>query len=204
MGKINEHRTGQAPNMLSPGRRVPASQLTPISTVQQIPQGGGGNGNGGGGGCFSPGPGQPMSWGAACPTGYCTAHDLAESLGRAFAGERYPCRELTYWTKLTADANGVADTGDSKNSKVTICPTRIVAFAMPASANALLEVFQMGNQNEIIGDPIPIQLLDPDSFQIIPYVTDCLRAGLPFRVRVSGLTATTGILYFGLIGPTIG
>src|SRR5262245_64582675 len=76
-----------------------------------------------GGNCAPVAPTRPMSWGAACPTGNCTSENLASSLNRQFAGDRYPCRELPYTLQLTA-AGGVVSF--EANSKVTICPTRVI------------------------------------------------------------------------------
>lgn len=159
--------------------------------------------NGGNGGCGPVGATSLNSWGPGCPTGNCTADQLASNLGRAFAGERYPCRELTYWLRMLIDANGNATFSD--NSKVTICPTRVVVMS-PGTVvpSILLDTFEIGNQNQIVGDPIPFPLLDVASYQIIPFVTDCIKAGMPFHVHLSGTAAENTVVYFGIIGPTIG
>jgi len=159
-------------------------------------------GSNGGPACGPTAPTTPMSWGAGCPPGHCTSQDLAAALNRSFAGEKYPCRELTYWIGMIADAAGVASFED--NSKVTICPTRIAVFSTTEpDAGMFVSEFEIGNQNQLVGDGIPIGILSPDSYQIIPYVTDCIKAGIPFSVSISGMTADD-VLYFGLIGPTIG
>lgn len=158
----------------------------------------------GNGGCGPAPPTIPKSWGPACPTGACRADDLARNLGRAIAGENYGCREIPYWTRVTADGAGLVDS--TQNSRVTICPTRVMIAIEDEAVlpnGTVLTVFEMGNQNQIVGDGIPVNQLLPDSFQIIPFVTDCLKAGLPFRFRIQGLNATQ-VVYFGLIGPAIG
>lgn len=146
---------------------------------------------------------QPMSWGAACPTGNCTADTLAANLNRAFAGERYPCREIPYWIEMTGVAGGTA-TFDG-NSKVTICPTRVIVHPRDGSqaVGVQLSRFEIGNQNQVVGDPIPIQFLDYNSYVIIPFVTDCIKAGMPFGITIIG-TTTDDIYDFGIIGPAIG
>lgn len=159
-------------------------------------------GLGGAGPCVAPPPAQPMSWGAACPSGMCSAEDLAQSLNRAFAGQRYGCRELPYWLRGVADADGVATI--EGNALVTICPTRVIIVPEAGvSLAAEFSVFEMGNQNQIVGDPIPIGILGPNAYQTIPFVTDCMRAGLPYRLQFTGLTEAD-VLYVGLIGPAIG
>lgn len=158
---------------------------------------------GGNGGC-APLATQPQSWGAACPPGYCTADELARNLNRSFAGERYPCRELPYTLVAVADAGGVATF--KENSRVTMCPTRVILslddeVAVPN--DALLTSFEIGNQNQIIGDPLQILQFNPFSYAAIPFVTDCIKAGLPFSATITGLTADN-VAYLTLIGPTIG
>lgn len=153
--------------------------------------------------CGPMAPTVPMSWGAGCPPGGCTGADLAASLGRAFAGERYPCRELPYWLAATSDAGGIATF--SQNSLVTICPTRVLVLSSAADGDldAVMSEFTVGNQNQVVGDPLPIRFLHPQSYQIIPFVTDCIKAGMPFRIVITGNTAATDV-YVGLIGPAIG
>lgn len=159
-----------------------------------------GNGNGNGG-CGPVAPTQPQSWGAACPTGHCTAEMLATNLGRAFAGERYPCREIPYWTRLVADAGGVAEFDD--NSRVTICPTRVIVQSQDTTLAIQLSRFEVGNQNQVVGDPMPIFFLGPASYVIIPFVTDCIKAGMPFGITIIGATEDD-VFDFGIIGPAIG
>ena len=145
-------------------------------------------------------PAQTQSWGAACPTGYCTSENLAASLNRQFAGDRYPCREIPYWISGEVEAGETSITL-TQNSKVTTCPTRVVV--MTPDQTGALSVFEVGNQNQSVGDPIPIALLGPDSYGIIPFVTDCIKAGLPFKVTLTNLAAGDAV-YVGLFGPTIG
>lgn len=164
----------------------------------------GGNRGGSGGGCFAPPQGQPQSWGSACPSGHCTSEDLAANLGRSFGGERYGCRELPYWLMGTSDAGGLLTL--SQNAIVTICPTRIVVVAedgAAVAAAAVLERFDVGNQNQIAGDPLPLRIVGLTGYQSIPFVTDCIKAGIPFEMEFSGLDATTDY-FVGLIGPAIG
>lgn len=159
------------------------------------------NGNGGGG-CGPVAPTVPQSYGAACPPGGCTADSLAAALNRSFAGEKYPCRELTYWIPLVASAGGVATFAG--NSKVTICPTRVIVYSVAVPTSAMfLSAFEIGNQSQIVGDGVPIGMLVPNSWAIIPFVTDCIKSGLPFSFTIQGLGAAA-VLYFGIIGPTIG
>lgn len=147
--------------------------------------------------------GTPMSWGSACPPGYCSADQLARNLNRAFAGDRYGCRELSYWLTAVASAGGVATFDD--NAIITICPTRVIVLSAVADGDldAELTEFTIGAQNQIYGDPMPIRMLHPQSYQIIPFVTDCIKAGQPFSLTVTGATAASTI-YFGLIGPAVG
>lgn len=191
MGKISEAmkspRTGQGPNVQ-------------MSAPGQLIQGLNPNGNGP---CGPSAPTQPMSWGAGCPDGSCSADQLASNLNRAFAGERYPCRELTYWNRLIVDANGEATFND--NSKVTICPTRVIILAPGVVTPIIfLSEFEIGNQNQIVGDPIPFPILDVASYQAIPFVTDCIKAGMPFEVKLTGTAAEDTVVFFGIIGPAIG
>lgn len=159
------------------------------------------NGNGGSA-CGPAMPTQPQSWGAACPTGNCTAENLAANLNRAFAGERYGCREIPYWIELTADAAGEAAFDD--NSRVTICPTRVIIAPRQAATVAVrLSRFEVGNQNQVVGDPMPVVFLNPQSYVIIPFVTDCIKAGMPFGITIIG-AAEDDIFDFGIIGPAIG
>lgn len=178
--KIAGHRTGQTPGMF-------AAPVRP-----------------GNGGCAPTPPTQPQSWGAACPPGFCTGDQLAQNLNRSFAGERYGCRELPYTVTGTADAQG--DLTISQNSTVTMCPTRVMVMGddgVVIPADASLTVFEIGNQNQILGDPIPVSHLSPFSYQIIPFVTDCIKAGIPFTITISGWGADE-VAYVTLIGPAIG
>lgn len=159
---------------------------------------------GGNGGCASAPAAQPQSWGSACPTGMCSGEDLARALGRSFAGERYGCSEKPYWLSGTSSAGGVLEL--SQNAIVTICPTRIIVvedLGGTIPALAVLTRFEIGNQNQIAGDELPVNVLNTDSYQSIPFVVDCIKAGIPFLMRFEALDATTDY-YVGLIGPTIG
>lgn len=196
------HRTGATATLMVPGEGNIAVSVIRDSSGRIVSVSENGNGNG------RPGCGPipatvPQSWGAACPAGDCSAADLAANLNRVFAGERYPCRELTYWIKMTATAGGVASFNN--NSLITICPTRVVfdyEGAAPA-ATAQLDTFTVGNQNQIVGDPLPVASLFPFSYAIVPFVTDCIKAGMPFAVSISGLAAAK-VVYFGIVGPAIG
>jgi hypothetical protein len=160
-------------------------------------------------GCGSPPARMTQSWGAGCPSGACTSDQLATSLNRSMAGERHPCKEICYWLRIDLAAGGTGSV--SPNSKVTICPTRVVALVQDSAFNevatatdvTLLDVFEIGNQNQVVGDPIRLTHLHPASYQIIPFVTDCIKAGFPFRLAVTGGPAS-GFVYIGLIGPAIG
>lgn len=174
------HRTGQT--MMSP------------SPVRQ-------NGSGP---CGPAAPAVPMSWGAACPPGGCTGAELAAALGRAFAGERYPCRELPYTVRGTTDGGG--DLTLSQNSLVTICPTRVMISqddGVVVPANASLVSFTIGSQNQVLGDPIPASHLSPFSYQIIPFVGDCMRSGMPFELVLEDFAADSTV-YVTFIGPAVG
>lgn len=192
----NKTRTGQYMGP-PPGSYGTPLEMTPSRTPAYNP---GGNG----GACGPQGPTVPMSWGSACPTGDCTSENLATSLGRANAGERYGCRELSYWLTGVSTAGGLLTL--SENAKVTICPTRIIAdeaLGGVIPGLAVMSVFQIGNQNQIAGDPLPLTILALGSYQSIPFVTDCIKAGLPFSISLSGLDAATRY-FIGLIGPAIG
>lgn len=196
--KMKAHRTGQDYRMGPP----PPAQYPNGGPAMQYPNGGNGNGPA----CGTLPPATPMSWGAACPPGQCSSEDLAANLNRAFAGERYGCRELPYWLSATVDANGVATF--EQNSTVTICPTRVMFAAggpdpLAFAATAVLAEFTMGNQNQVVGDPLPLALIATNSYQSIPFVTDCLKAGLPFKIRLEGLTVGD-VVYFGILGPAVG
>lgn len=200
--RLSAHRTGQNGLYSAPMAQKGSSQVAVVtadgSTVVGTPV------NGSNGGC---GPARATtlnSWGSGCPPGFCTAEQLANSLGRAVAGERYPCREIPYWVSAVATAGGLISI--TQNSTVTICPTRIVVagddgVGIPIGAS--LSVFEIGNQNQIIGDPLPALLLAPGSYAPIPFVTDCMRAGLPFSIQGTGFTAAQNV-YIALIGPAIG
>ncbi len=156
------------------------------------------------GGCGPVQATQLQSWGAGCPPGDCTAEELARNLNRSYAGERYGCRELPYTLVGVADATGLVVI--SENSKVTICPTRVIIslddeVAVPN--DAVMTSFEIGNQNQIVGDPIPVLQLSSFAYQAIPFVTDCMRAGLPFSMGLEGFAEDTRV-FVTLIGPAIG
>jgi len=157
-----------------------------------------------GGGCGVAPQATPQSWGSACPSGFCTSADLATALNRAFAGERQGCRELPYWLEGTSTAGGLLTL--TQNALVTICPTRVVILETLNGAIpdlAVMNEFTIGNQNQIAGDPLPVNVLALGAYQTIPFVTDCIKAGIPFTVGFAGLDATTAY-YVGLIGPAVG
>lgn len=162
-------------------------------------------GNGSPGSCGPMPATQTQSWGAACPPGQCTSESLAAALNRAFAGERYPCRELTYW--IPVDPGGATTASFDGNALVTICPTRVIAMVTDSTGTPVIQGFlsrfTVGNQNQIVGDPLPLEAIDTTSYSIIPFVTDCIKAGMPWGFTMTGLPAD-GSAYFGIIGPAIG
>lgn len=191
-GARSRARTGQAPGMMT--------VRDANGNVVEVPV------NGGiGPACGPMAPTQPQSWGAACPPGICDPSTLAASLGRSFVGERYGCRELTYWLFGEFDAGGQLTF--AQNSDLTICPTRIVGWVTDPAGDrvqeGVLSTFTIGAQNQIFGDPLPLSTISPDSYQMVPFVTDCIRAGGPFSLTVTGGTPGN-LVYVGLIGPAIG
>jgi hypothetical protein len=199
-GKRSPHRTGADATLMVPGEGNISVSVIRDSNGNIVGVNRNGTTNGFGGPCGPVMPTQPRSWGAACPTGDCTADSLASMLGRE---TRIPCRELTYWIKMTATAGGVASFNN--NSTVTICPTRVIfdyEGAAPAPT-AQLDTFTVGNQNQIVGDGLPVATLFPFSYAIVPFVTDCIKAGMPFAISISGLAAAK-VVYFGIVGPAIG
>lgn len=156
------------------------------------------------GGCAPVPPAVPMSWGAACPSGNCTSADLAASLNRAFAGEKMGCKEIPY--NLRGASNGAGALTLTQNALITICPTRVLFSTddlLGIPAVAVMTLFTIGAQNQILGDPIPVGVLGGASYAIIPFVTDCIKAGTPFTMTFTGLTATQ-FHNVTLIGPAIG
>lgn len=150
------------------------------------------------------------SWGAACPQGFCPPDNLPEALGRWFAGDRSGCRELPY-TILLSDTGAVAtDTTVSveRTSKVTMCPTRMLVTPFLGAASGPWEIskIQFGNQNQIVGGPMPTNLFDPAAFQVVPFVPDCLRAGQPFEIEaiLKAGAAVASSLYVTFLGPVVG
>lgn len=149
-------------------------------------------------------PAVPQSWGAACPSGTCTSADLAASLNRAFAGEKMGCKEIPYILRGTSTAGGALTL--AQNALITICPTRImvdVDDGILILTGSLLTAFTIGAQNQILGDPIPTGILNSNSYAIIPFVTDCIKAGTPFSLSFTGMGATQAVTVT-LIGPAIG
>jgi len=54
-----------------------------------------------------------------------------------------------------------------------------------------------------VGDPIPVAVFQQNSYSIVPYVTDCIKQGIPFSFQISGAGAAK-VGYFGIVGPAIG
>lgn len=156
-------------------------------------------------------PGQPTqlrSWGAACPPGFCPPANLPAALNRFFAGDRSGCRELPY--TVSGAVLTVAATPTpliiQRNSKVTMCPTRVLIASDAALSVVDLVRMQFGNQNQIVGGPVEITAFGPQAFQLVPFVPDCLFAGQPFELEFS-LTeamANTREVYVTFIGPMVG
>lgn len=150
------------------------------------------------------------SWGAACPTGYCPPDHLPEALGRWFAGDRAGCKEAPYTVKLSGITGAaVVPVSVTRNAEITMCPTRVLAWTNNPSATAavLLTKIQFGAQNQLIGGPVPVEAFDPQAFQDVPIVPDCLKAGLPFTVSISlGIDAGAENVdtWITFIGPMVG
>lgn len=154
---------------------------------------------------------QTKSWGAACPTGWCPPDNLPAALNRYFAGDRAGCRELPLTIALTGTRDAAADVPVtvSRTSLVTMCPTRLLAISTTAAVPPewLINVVQFGNQNQIVGGPIPYQVFGRQAFQMVPFVPDCLRAGMPFTITATLLPdAAVGdhTLSLVFIGPMVG
>lgn len=149
---------------------------------------------------------QLRSWGAACPPGYCAPDRLPEALNRWFAGDRSGCRELPYTVKLSGTGHASTDVPVTvtQTSKVTICPTRIIAWTDTPEVELTSIVF--GNQNQLVGGPVLVRAFDPQAFQDVPIVPDCIRAGQPFSVGVNILAGNTTEVntWLVFIGPAVG
>lgn len=154
---------------------------------------------------------QARSWGAACPPGYCPPANLPDALGRFFAGDRSGCKEAPYTIALSgtrAAADPVSVTV-SRTSPITMCPTRLVAWQTDDTPPAgwLIDTIQFGAQNQLIGGPVPAEAFDRQAFQMVPFVPDCLRAGMPYTITATILPeAAVGdqTLYLTFIGPMVG
>ena len=147
------------------------------------------------------------SWGPGCPTGGCQAKDLPAALNRYFAGDRAGCKEMPYNFNFTS-TRGVTDEDVTVEvtSKVTMCPTRVLGIADLAD-EWLVKSIQFGNQNELVGDPFPIEALDPGAFQPVPLVPDCIEAGTPITITLTRLgSAGEGTAHASItfIGPMVG
>jgi hypothetical protein len=163
------------------------------------------------GACGPSQPTQPMSWGAACPPGFCTPDNLPASLGRWFSGDRAGCTEKPYTIKLTAtsDVALVVTATVTTTSKVTMCPTRLLIVTDAAYNQWEIQTLQFGNQNQIVGGPAPVGSFgSPTAFQqTVPFVPDCLRAGMPYTITMNlkpEAMATLRTVYLTFIGPMVG
>ena len=159
--------------------------------------------------CSPPSPTQPMSWGAACPAGYCPPDKLPESLGRYFAGDRAGCREIPYTVSesTVTSATLVTTLTITRTSKVTMCPTRVLIASDAVAGIVTLVSMTFGNQNQVVGGPVEISVFGIQSFQLVPFVPDCLYAGQPFEL-VFQLAAEAGPptreVYVTFSGPMVG
>jgi hypothetical protein len=158
-----------------------------------------------------PGPAtQLQSWGSACPPGLCLPEDLPPRLNNWFAGDRSGCRELPYTIHIPVLGSATLDVASTveRNSKVTMCPTRMMVTTNYGVASGPFEItkIQFGNQNQIVGGPLPAGMFDPGAFQVVPFVPECLKAGLPFSIGVNLLAgaAVTSDIWITFIGPAIG
>lgn len=150
----------------------------------------------------------PMSWGSACPPGYCPPDNLPERLGRWFAGDRSGCKELPYGINIAQLSDVALDTPVTftTTSKVTMCPTRMIIGA-DTTDQWLLNTITFGNQNQLIGGPVRVEVFGIQAFQTVPMVPDCLRAGQPFELtftlRAEAVPAVREV-HVVFIGPTVG
>lgn len=151
---------------------------------------------------------QLNSWGPGCPPGFCPPDKMPEALNRWFAGDRAGCRELPYTIVLAGVGDAALDVAVVREvvSKVTMCPTRMMLRIRVGTSTWLINEIQFGNQNQIIGGPFPSNAFGPVTFQTIPFVPDCLRAGQPFTLRatIRGGVAAAAELAVVFIGPAVG
>lgn len=149
---------------------------------------------------------QLRSWGAACPPGFCPPDRLPEQLGRWFAGDRTGCRELPMTIRLDGTAGVAAVTVTRElTSRVTMCPTRVMAWHNADGEDWLINEIQFGNQNQLVGGPVPAAAFDPQAFQDVPIVPDCIYAGQPISITATlGIGEDASSLWIVFIGPTIG
>lgn len=147
------------------------------------------------------------SWGAACPTGFCLPDNLPAQLGRWFAGDRAGCREVPYVVQLTGTRDAALDVAVAvtRNSTVTMCPTRIIAYATGARWD--ITSIKFGAVDQIIGGPVPMNVLDTAAYAAVPIVPDCFRAGQPMSFGATILpdaAVGTHSLFLVFIGPMVG
>lgn len=159
-------------------------------------------------GACSPGPAtQTRSWGAACPSGYCPPSELPAALGRFFAGDRAGCSEKPFTIRLDGTTDAALDVSvvDSRNASVTMCPTRIIMWA---TGNWLVNQIRFGNENQIVGGPVPWQAFGPGVFAAVPIVPDCMYAGLPMTIdtdlQADGVGGNARSLFVCFLGPMVG
>jgi hypothetical protein len=137
---------------------------------------------------------QLRSHGSACPPPGC---DLATGLGRYYS-DAGTCRELTYWVFTTAASSTFQTT-------VTMCPTRIVIVEEIPTFGRTLDTLVFGNQNQMVGDPLPLLAFAPDAVQAIPWVTDCIKSGQQVSFTIGGTAPAEGnAVWLGFVGPMIG
>lgn len=153
------------------------------------------------------------SWGPGCPSGQCMPNDLPDALNRYFAGDRAGCREIPYCihfsdTPQDSDTGGVPiPVNRTGNSKITMCPTRLIAFTDSASGQWELSTVQFGNQNQVVGGPVALEAFGQLAFQMVPMVPDCLRAGMPWEVDLILKPESTPVVrnaWLVFIGPMVG
>lgn len=149
------------------------------------------------------------SWGSACPSGFCPPDGLPAALNRWFAGDRAGCKEIPYCLHFsgTSSATLVVPVTRDLNSKITMCPTRLLAYSDSAPGQWELVKVQFGNQNQIVGGPIALEAFGPIAFQEVPMVPDCIRAGLPISITVNlnpEQTPTARNAWLVFIGPMVG
>lgn len=156
--------------------------------------------------CSPPQATQARSWGAACPSGYCPPENLPAALNRYFAGDRAGCREAPYTVRLDGTEDAALDVvvTEERNSPITMCPTRII---MHATGDWLINQIRFGNQNQLIGGPVPWEAFGTDTFAAVPIVPDCMAAGQPIRIQATLLPdggAAARSLWVVFLGPMVG